>query len=145
MFRDELISKMYSLGKKHYPKEYGGLLIGCYSENKKIAYCDNIILPKKYKSSKFGFERGNEGLKKALTKLYKQTPSLIYIGEWHTHPDNPPIPSKTDLNAIYEIANDERVLITSPILLIISLDSNHHELGVYVYFKNKMHKYEEEK
>lgn len=142
--KDELITKLYSLGKKHSPNEYGGIMVGYYSEDKKSAFFEHTLLPQKYESSRFKFERGSEGLKEELTKLYEQTPPLIYIGEWHTHPGNPPIPSKTDLNAITEIVNDENVLITNPILLIISLYNRKYELGFYVYFNNNMYKYEEE-
>lgn len=142
--KDGLLAKLYSLGKKHSPNEYGGIMVGYYSEDKKSAYFEKTILPKKYKSSKYIFERGSEGLKEELTKLYEQTPQLIYIGEWHTHPDSPPIPSETDLNAITEIVNDENVLITNPILLIISLFERKYKLGFYVYFNSKIYKYEEE-
>ena len=66
----------------------------------------------------------------------------IYVGEWHTHPDNEPTPSTTDIRALEEIANHHKVKIKNPILLIMGIDKTKKELGFYVHFKNKIYKYE---
>lgn len=140
--RDELIEEIHHAGIKYYPNEFGGLLIGYYSEDKKTVVIEETILPKKYKSSRYNFERGSDGLKKKLEEFYSKDPSLIYVGEWHTHPDSLPIPSSTDLIAILGIINCETVLIKNPVLLIMGIDKEKYDLGFYVYFENKMCKYE---
>ena len=142
---DLLIEKIYKVGLKHYPNEFGGLLIGYYSKDKKTVVIQETLLPKKYKSSRFSFERNVEELRKKLEKYYSQDPSLIYVGEWHTHPDSLPIPSSTDLNAINDIINCETVLIKNPILMIIGINKEKCDPGFYVYFKNRIYKYEEER
>lgn len=139
---DKLINKLIKTGRQHYPNEFGGLLIGYYSDDRKTVIIKKTLLPKKYKSSKYSFERGSEGLKKKLEKLYCKSPSLVYVGEWHTHPDNPALPSGVDIAALKEIVGDENVAIANPILLIISICKKFEQLCFYVYFKNKIHRYE---
>lgn len=141
---DDLVDRLCQYGIDHYPAEYGGLLMGYYSGDCKEVYVKETVLPKKYTSSKYFFERGIMGLKDALMRLFKQQPSLIYIGEWHTHPDNPPIPSITDLLAMKQIIAHEKVNISNPILLIVGISNNKFELGFYVQFKNKIFKFEKE-
>lgn len=140
---DKLLASLYNHGKEHYPNEFGGLLVGYYSENGKTVIINNTILPEKYKASKYVFERGITGMKEKLEVLFKKVPSSIYVGEWHTHPDNPPIPSSTDVNAMNEITNHKDVSIKNPVLLIIGYNKKKIELGFYVQFKNKLYKYEQ--
>ena len=140
---DKVVTQLIKAGRKHYPREFGGLLVGSYSEDRKTVAIVHTILPKKYASSKYSFERGVEGLREKLENYYSQIPPVYYVGEWHTHPDNPAVPSYTDCNALQKIVNDENVSITNPILLIISIKPECEELCFYVVFKKKIYKYEE--
>lgn len=140
---DELLDRLKEAGRKHYPKEFGGLLIGNYSDDKKTVQIKHTILPRKYKSSRYSFKRGNEGLRSILEHYYSQKPSAYYVGEWHTHPDNRPVPSSTDLRTLQEIVDDENVLITNPILLIIG-NGSCEELGFYVFFDRLIYKHEKQ-
>jgi integrative and conjugative element protein (TIGR02256 family) len=141
---DKLLERLVRVGRNRYPKEFGGILIGYYSNDQKTVNIKKTLLPKKYQSTKYSFERGNDGLKSELEKLYHQTPALLYVGEWHTHPDNPAIPSVIDIAALQQISDDDNVLISNPILLIIGIDQQRAELCFYVYFKNKIYKYGKE-
>ena len=140
--KQSLLEKLFELGLQHYPKEFGGLLVGYYSDDFKTCFVEEAIIPKKFKSSRFHFDRGKDGLKKKLSELYNLTPRLIYIGEWHTHPDGVPSPSKTDLNAMTEIANCDEVSIENPILMILSNSKSDNGLGVFVFSNNKLIKYD---
>jgi len=138
----ELIEKLFKTGLTYYPTEYGGILVGRYSDDYKTCFIVDTILPIKSKSSRFLFERGNDGLGQKLTEYYNQEPSLIYLGEWHTHPDNTPTPSATDRRAMKQIAQDEKVKITSPVLIILGITKSRCDIGMYVQHQNKLHKYE---
>ena len=81
-------------------------------------------------------------LKQKLIEFYNATPRLIYVGEWHTHPDGIPSPSSTDLNAMIEIAESHDVSIENPILMILGVSKTEMKLGTFVYSKNKLLKYE---
>lgn len=139
---DELLNQLLETGKIHYPKEFGGFLIGCYSEDNKHLHITNTILPKKFQSTKYSFERSTKGIENEFTEFYKGNPRKIYIGEWHTHPDNNSIPSTTDIAAINTIINSKNASIANPILLIIGYSKTRVDFGFYVWFKNKLHKYE---
>lgn len=78
-----------------------------------------------------------------MRNYYSENPQKYYVGEWHTHPDNLPIPSSTDINAINSIANHKDVSITNPVMLIIGYNATKIELGFYVQFKNKLYRYEQ--
>lgn len=138
----ELLDELYREGMKHYPKEFGGLLVGYYTDDFKTCMIRSSIIPNKYKSSRYFFERGKEGLKQKLIEFYNSTPRLIYVGEWHTHPDGIPSPSSTDLNAMIEIAECPDVSIENPILIILGVSKAEMKLGTFVYSKNKLLKYE---
>jgi [CysO sulfur-carrier protein]-S-L-cysteine hydrolase len=140
---ESLMKYIYELGKEHYPNEFGGVLVGYYSEDQKICIISETILPRSYTSKKYSFERGHEGLVEKLKTFYDERPSLIYVGEWHTHPDNPPIPSSTDLIALNEIIKYPEVYITNPILLIISITPSDCKPVFYVPHQNKIYSYEE--
>lgn len=139
---DSLLVKLTETGKKHYPNEFGGFLVGNYSDDLKQLNVTDIILPTKFKASKYQFERDTTGIDEILKTYYEQIPKTYYVGEWHTHPDNLPIPSITDINAINEILKHQDTSIQNPILLIIGYTEQNVEYGFYVPFKNKLYKYE---
>lgn len=137
----QLIQRMANYGRKKYPNEFGGLLLGRYVNNNKTVLIENTLLPKRYKSSQYFFERGSEGLKTSLELHYNSRPSLLYIGEWHTHPDNPAQPSPTDLKAMKELADDKNVLITNPVLMIFEIQKRTYSMELYFLYKNKLLRY----
>lgn len=139
---NEFLNKLLEVGKTHYPNEFGGFLIGHYSKDNKHLYITNTVLPKKFKASKYSFERSTKGIEIELTEFYADNPRKIYIGEWHTHPDNSPIPSATDISAINTIINSKNTSIANPVLLIIGYTKTMVDFGFYVWFENKLYKYE---
>lgn len=139
---DDLLCNLIDIGIKHYPNEFGGFLIGNYSETQTHLKITDTILPNKFKGTPYLFERDTVGVDDKLKQFYAEKPKKYYLGEWHTHPNNLPIPSSTDINAINSIANHPEVSIKNPVMLIIGYDKTKVELGFYVQFKNKLYRYE---
>lgn len=140
---DELLESIHKVSRQHLPKEFGGLLIGNYSLDSKVAYINSTLLPKKYKSSKFYFERGIKGIEEKLKRLfYESEPSQIYLGEWHTHPYSSPNFSTTDFKAMQDIAKHKNVNILNPIMLIVGVFNDRFEYNFYLWDKDKLIKYE---
>ncbi|MCX2575073.1 Mov34/MPN/PAD-1 family protein [Pedobacter sandarakinus] len=137
----DLLHELVKIGRSHYPNEFGGFLIGYYSENSKHLHITNTILPKKYQASKYSFTRSTKGIESELVKFSAENQKKIYIGEWHTHPDNSPIPSLTDISAINTIINNKNS-IANPVLLIIGYSKRTVDFGFYVWFENTLYKYE---
>jgi proteasome lid subunit RPN8/RPN11 len=141
----ELLDELYGYGLSYYPKEYGGILVGRYEEDCSIAFIEETLLPKKYTSSRYYFDRGSEGLKHQLEVYYRKKPKLFYVGEWHTHPDGPATPSLLDKSTMLELAKHETVYINNPILLILGITPPSYETGFYVQLKNNLTTYERAK
>jgi integrative and conjugative element protein (TIGR02256 family) len=139
---DKLLTEIVEAGRKYYPNEFGGFLIGNYSEDFKELNITDTILPNKHKASRYLFERDAARIDHKLKQFYLETPKKYYVGEWHTHPNNLPIPSNTDSNAMVSIANHDKVSINNPALLIIGYNTVKVDYGFYVLFKNKLYKYE---
>jgi len=131
IFSENLLNEIGYLGVQHHPNEFGGFLIGKYSEDLKSLYIDNFIIPNKYKGQPFIFERSTKGLREKLEKLFVEK-NQYYIGEWHTHPDSSTKYSQTDLNAMIEIAKYREVQILNPILLILSVSKS--EVNAYKFY-----------
>lgn len=117
-----LLQKMSRLGLLHYPKEFGGFLVGRYSEDFSTLYVLDFLLTNVYINSALSFERVPKDLGGYFQNLYEKY-GLYYIGEWHTHPDCSADYSQQDLMAMLGILKDPGVLIKNPILLILSLSS----------------------
>lgn len=139
---DDLLKDILIISRKHYPNEFGGFLIGYYSDDFKTLTVTDTILPQRYKSTKYLFERDAVGIEGKLEQLYNEDPQKYYIGEWHTHPDNPPYLSDTDKNAIHSIINHQDVKINNPIFLVIGLRQLQEDLAFYIPYKNKIYQYE---
>jgi integrative and conjugative element protein (TIGR02256 family) len=137
---DALLSEMISLGKKYYPKEFGGLLLGRYEDGSR-AIIERILIPRRFQSSRYSFYREVGQLRKQLQRSYDMSPRLLYLGEWHTHPDSPAVPSETDLRAMQTIAAHPEVHIKNPLLLILSIGTKTNE-SIYVFNDHKLNSYD---
>lgn len=139
---EELILKIEGLAVKYYPKEFGGFLIGYYSDDLKTLVLTDILSPKEFKSYRVLFERSTKGIKEKLFKLFKLKEKRYYVGEWHSHPDASSRYSATDLDAMRSIAESETVRIKNPILLIVSIDNQKlKEYTFYLYENNNLIEY----
>lgn len=142
-YEEDLISKIKGLAVKHYPKEFGGFLIGYYSNDLKTLILTDILSPKEFKSYRVLFERSTKGIKEELLKFFKLKEKRYYVGEWHSHPDASSRYSATDLNAMRSIAESETVRIKNPILLIVSIDNQKlKEYTFYLYENNTLLEYD---
>jgi len=66
---DELLNSLVETGKSHYPNEFGGFLVGYYSDDKRHLHITDTILPKSFKASKYNFERSTKGIEKKTRHL----------------------------------------------------------------------------
>lgn len=136
IIEEKLLNEIGNIGVKHFPNEFGGFLIGKYSNDYKSLYIKSFILPLKYKGSPFLFERSIEGITNQFKKIFKDN-NQYYIGEWHTHPNGSTMFSQTDLNAMIETVKCETVQIKNPILLILSVDSKKINDYTFYFYKNE--------
>jgi len=105
----------------HFPQETGGILIGEYDVNLRLATVYLAIGPTEdSQHNATTFERGVKGINAKIAQAQKRIlPTLHYIGEWHSHPNNRPIPSNPDIKQMQTFAKNKHLGIKSPLLLIV--------------------------
>ncbi len=114
----EALSNMVSDCVQAGKHETGGILIGKYSSDGRIALISEITShPKDSISSSITFLRGIVGLKELLTARWSE--GFHYVGEWHYHPGGSPEPSGTDMHAMRSIAENSKYSCREPILVIV--------------------------
>ncbi|WOK09140.1 Mov34/MPN/PAD-1 family protein [Imperialibacter roseus] len=133
---ETIIEEMILESRRHYPKEFGGILLGRYSDNLNTAIITDIMMPIEYDNSRNHFRRGNAGVKERLRLEFNKKPSIIYLGEWHTHPDSTPDPSQIDINTLRTLSQANTVMIENPIMLIIGLKMKQYN-HIFYTIKNK--------
>ncbi|WP_179319962.1 ThiF family adenylyltransferase [Winogradskyella helgolandensis] len=127
--------------KFHYPKEFGGVFIGYKSDLHFII--TDILIPDHYKNGQTIFIREPGTLNERLSEIHKMTNGEIeYLGEWHSHPNGPTTPSRTDINAMQEIAKDKNINIDKPLLMIAEVDNISFGKDLYIYDNKNLKKYE---
>ena len=128
--------------RKHYPKECGGIFIGKIN-NDNEAVIEAMMVPNTFFSTRVLFVRVSGFLNKWLEKIFHQSNGdLYYLGEWHSHPDAPPIPSWKDLNSMKKIAENPDKRIKTPLLLIIGFDVKSFNEKFYLFSNDKLVPYE---
>lgn len=133
---EELLNTIADIGKAHYPNEFGGFLIGRYSEDLCTLYIEDIILPEKYKGYSYTFERSIDGIVELFDRAYKDK-NQYYVGEWHTHPDGSTMYSNTDLDAMIQTAECQTVQIKNPVLLILSVTNQVVKDCTFYFYDDK--------
>lgn len=136
IIRDDLLKKIGDLAIEQYPNEFGGFLIGQYTNNFKTVEITEIILPLKYKGSPISFLRLTNDIKDVFSDAFNNS-RQYYVGEWHSHPNGSTKYSQTDLNAMIEIVDCDTVSIKNPILLILSVNNKSMNKFTFYYYNNK--------
>ena len=85
---------IYEASRAAYPREACGLLIGSKQRATRAAECRNLA------TERDRFELHPEDFLKA--ELEARAAGLAVIGAWHSHPDQPAIPSARDLENAFE-------------------------------------------
>lgn len=142
IIEDFLIDKIGNIALQHYPNEFGGFLIGRYSNDLKSVEIEDFILPRKYKGTPTVFERFTHDIEDLFKKEFEIN-NRYYIGEWHSHPNGSTMYSQTDLNAMIDIVDCSTVVIKNPILLILSISKERlNNFTFYCYADKKLYNYE---
>jgi len=115
--------------------ESGGILLG--KIYKDLIVVDTISEPSKVdKSGRYYFERNVCEAQKIIKSAWSQSQGeRVYLGEWHTHPENTPTPSSDDKKLIRNMLKESVMEIDFLIMVIIGIEDNY----VAVIQKGKKH------
>lgn len=113
----QLFNKYKQIDKKQH--ESGGILLGkIYND---LIIIDQISEPSiEDKSGLFHFYRNVKKAQKITEQAWKESNGeRIYLGEWHTHPQDNPIPSSDDKKLIANMLKYSRMEIDFLFMIII--------------------------
>jgi integrative and conjugative element protein (TIGR02256 family) len=81
--------------------EAGGVLIGRYIASSLDIIIDEVTVPMKGdRRRRFWFWRDRKRHQHALDQIWLESAyTSTYLGEWHTHPEDIPTPSNTDIKS----------------------------------------------
>jgi Prokaryotic homologs of the JAB domain len=138
-----LVLSRYNLARlmvrcsRSWPHEKGGILVGHYTASLDTAVVTRLpATPLDSRSGSSSFLRGKRGLRQLLVQLWDRPPPYrrYYLGEWHYHPDQAPLPSGPDEAQMRQIAAASSYHCPEPLLLIVGGSSGvGWVLGAYVY------------
>lgn len=133
---DEIMKELEESAINSYPNETGGFLVGKY-DYQNHAHIYRLLEPTSKKGTPCSYERSTEGMEKTWDALYQQ--GLIYLGEWHTHPNGSSHYSLTDFNTIQSITKSHEVQIIRPLLLIASIVKYRvRDIRLYYYYDGQL-------
>ena len=108
--------------------ESGGILLGRVYENEiriKKASIPTIF----DSSSRYKFNRHKNSAQLFTDYEFENSGgTIIYLGEWHTHPENTPIPSSTDIKMIITQFRKNKINEDFLIMIIVGL------IDIYIGF-----------
>ncbi|WP_457374776.1 Mov34/MPN/PAD-1 family protein [Pseudomonas tolaasii] len=107
--------------------EAGGILLGCV-RGPHLQIIEATTPSPRDRRSKFSFERDDYYHDATAIKRWEESAGIIrYLGEWHTHPENYPSPSSTDLREWRTLA-ESRIDGRPLLALIVGRKGLHLEL-----------------
>lgn len=115
--------KLIQALKKAGNYEIGGVLMGEHIAEAEFRIVD-LTIQEQFGSVTF-FVRLVADIVKPLKEFFKRTGynyrKFNYLGEWHSHPSFPPVPSQKDIQSMQEIVTDSDTGANFVILLIVQL------------------------
>ena len=99
MLNTDIKEKIKSIQLKHtFRKEIGGILVGAYDAEIECLRLTDMSFPcPGDQQSRFRFFRKTDGHQEIMDQLWEESGhTKAYLGEWHTHDQDTPIPSVVD-------------------------------------------------
>lgn len=131
-FRDDILQIFYSFRQDSIEKyEAGGILMGRRLINGDIFITD-VTSPQKGDTRKRSFFKKQTKIHQSISdSLWEKSSGMtVYLGEWHTHPEDSPIPSPIDLRG-WKLSVSKQPNDKTYIFVILGIK----ELSVWSYSK----------
>lgn len=132
------VSKILRMCAHSGSKEIGGILVGYYTAALDCAVVSVISKPPP--DSRFGgnwFHRGIQGLQSLIDRFWYAN-QHYYLGEWHFHPYDLPVPSQQDMQQLKKIASSIPYRCPEPVLFIVGGNpTGEWSAGAYVFPRGK--------
>ncbi len=121
--------------KRRAECETGGLLFGKRDDALRVIWVDDVIGPPPDSvCSPEKFVCGIKGTQEATKKRKEQSRgSMEFVGMWHTHPQDVPLPSTTDLSGMAQILASGEAPPLRSLLVIVGWEHDGILLGTSVF------------
>lgn len=123
-FTDEVVAILdFHKQRKSNDNERGGIILGKIQDNNIII--NRLSVPTELdKSSRYNFERHRLSAQIIIDyEFHNSSKKITYLGEWHTHPEDNPSPSQTDLKMIQQQISSNIIHTDFLILMIQGRES----------------------
>jgi integrative and conjugative element protein (TIGR02256 family) len=132
-FNDQVIAilREFTQREKKQP-EAGGIILGKFDENE--IYILKLSTPTELdKANRYNFDRHRLSAQFVVNyEFFNSAGENTYLGEWHTHPEDFPSPSPTDIRMIQDQLRGNKIHTTFLLLIIKGLKGTY----VGIYHKN---------
>ena len=107
LINDDIELRIKQIQAEHsFKREIGGILVGLYDADHESLRVTDISFPYSYdQRCQFRFLRKSNGHQELMDQLWEDSEhTKAYLGEWHTHNQDNPVPSMIDRNTWKRIA-----------------------------------------
>jgi integrative and conjugative element protein (TIGR02256 family) len=103
--------------------EAGGVLLGRWIESSDDVVVDQLTTPMRGdRRTRFSFYRDRIAHQRRIDEVFASSDGTCgYLGEWHTHPERDPEPSRTDVGDWRRRLRQDRVDVPFVFFLIVGL------------------------
>ena len=121
-----VIDKFNKYRQGNYQNEACGILIGTHSiDESKITITFATAPDRNDKQSRFSFKIKSKRHNKTLQNRFSKSGGReVYLGTWHTHPEDHPNPSKCDTDDWLKQYSINRHLFESMLFVIVGIKTN---------------------
>lgn len=111
------------------PYEVGGWLLGFWSEAEDSIFVTHATPPAS-RGTPLGVRISGRGHRRKFDNAWDASGGAVtFLGDWHTHPGSPPLPSSTDQRALHRLATDPNYGTPQPLIAIMSTPRWPHGRG----------------
>ena len=127
---ETVLSVLEKFKQNRKQNESGGIILGSVFENDYIKIT-KLSLPNSFdKSTRHSFERNKQIAQIVVDfEFHNSCGKTIYLGEWHTHPENNPTPSFIDRSMFKQQFKENKINETFLIFFIQGIETLY--IGIY--------------
>ena len=130
IIEEEVMNSFLNIQRSHdFRKEIGGIIIGKLDSKRMCLSITDISFPfSNDKSFRFRFIRNSEGHQQEMDTIWEQSNhKKSYLGEWHTHDQDCPVPSIIDKRTWIRISKQDHNFDQCCFIIV-----GHKELGLWI-------------
>lgn len=124
------LDDMLDEAAEHAPLETGGVLLGYVSPRGDPGDPEQVMVEAALgpgpaaRHSKSRFDPDSGWQERELARRYQESGRITtYLGDWHTHPNGVPVPSRRDEKTAQAISRDKNARLPRPLMLILASQS----------------------